>query len=513
MATIGNDTINGTSGNDNINGLAGDDWIDGLAGNDTLNGAEGNDTLAGGLGNDVLFGGVGQDVLVGGQGDDYYVVDNDNDIVFENTNAGTDTVESSISYTLGANVEKLLLTGSANWGLGNELNNDITGNAIGNILNGEGGADTLRGKGGNDLYIVDNVGDVVVEAAGEGTDSISSAVSFSLYNALNVENLTIQGSAGYALGNGLNNKINGNFGNNILNGEEGADTMAGSYGDDLYIVDNTGDVVIENAGEGIDSISSAVSFSLYNALNVENLSIQGTGGYAQGNTLNNKINGNFGNNLINGEEGADTMAGSTGDDLYIVDNVGDVVVEAAGEGNDSISSTVGFDLANAANVERLSLQGTGSGFGNALNNTINGSSSNNILDGRGGNDTITGGYGADLYVASGAFGSDTYVENVATATDVDKLLFDTASYNELWFKQVGNNLEVSQVGTANKVTVQNWFAGASNQIELAYDSGVTHQLQASKVAGLVSALSAFSPQNLSGNATLIAARDAAWTTI
>jgi len=95
-----------------------------------LSGTSGNDSLTGTSGNDTLDGGLGADTLVGGAGDDVYVVDNVGDVVTEAASMGTDTVLSSISWTLGANLENLTLTGTAKInGSGNSLNNVIKGNA------------------------------------------------------------------------------------------------------------------------------------------------------------------------------------------------------------------------------------------------------------------------------------------------------------------------------------------------------------------------------------------------
>lgn len=122
----------------------------GEAGADSLHGGQGHDTLYGGIGNDTLIGGLGNDVLNGGQGNDRYVVDG-GDIVTERADQGVDTVISAGIWTLGANVENLILTGFASVnGWGNALDNAIEGNAGNNLLSGGRGNDMLHGNLGND---------------------------------------------------------------------------------------------------------------------------------------------------------------------------------------------------------------------------------------------------------------------------------------------------------------------------------------------------------------------------
>ncbi|MFO5473648.1 MAG: choice-of-anchor I family protein, partial [Dolichospermum sp.] len=168
--------IVGTASNNNLVGTAGNDYIDGKAGNDTLNG------------------GAGVDILIGGTGNDTYIVDTSTDTIIENLNNGTDNVISSVTYTLGNNLENLTLNGTtAINGTGNSLNNTITGNTANNILDGGLGTDTLIGGVGNDTYIMDSTTDTITDSA--GIDTIQSSVNLSLVNYGTIENLNLTGTA------------------------------------------------------------------------------------------------------------------------------------------------------------------------------------------------------------------------------------------------------------------------------------------------------------------------------
>jgi serralysin len=225
---------------ENAKGGSGHDSFIGNAANNKLEGNGGNDLIASGLGDDTLDGGTGSDEMLGGGGDDIYVVGEAGDIVTELANEGTDTVRSSIDYRLGANVENLVLTGTAVSGTGNELGNLLTGNAEANKLDGGVGADTMAGGTGDDSYIVDAAGDTIVELAGEGLDTVFSSVSHAL--AANVENLVLTGSAVTGTGNGLNNVLTGNAASNRLDGGAGADRLIGGDGVD-YMTGGAGNDV------------------------------------------------------------------------------------------------------------------------------------------------------------------------------------------------------------------------------------------------------------------------------
>ena len=360
-----------------------------LVGTANLNGT-GNglaNVLTGNAGNNRLDGAAGADSMAGGLGDDTYVVDSVSDLVIEAVDAGVDTVRSSVTYTLVANVENLELTGAV------AING--TGNALDNWLTGNIAVNTLSGGLGNDTYVIDSLADAVVEAAGEGTDTVRASIDYTL--GANLENLVLTGMANLTgTGNGLANVLTGNAGNNLLDGGAGADTMAGGLGDDTYVM-GVSDVVIEEAGEGVDTVRSSISYTL--TANVENLVLTGIATInGTGNGLANALTGNDGINVLDGGAGADTMAGGLGNDSYVVDDAGDVVIEAADEGSDTVRASVSYTL--GANVEKLTLQGTAhlNGTGNALVNTLTGNAGNNLLDGGLGADTMIGGLGNDTYV-------------------------------------------------------------------------------------------------------------------
>ena len=377
-----------------------------------LIGDAGDDTLTGGSGSDVLNGGSGSDALAGGAGDDIYFVDS-SDILTELDGGGRDTVNVTGSYTLGnRHLENAVLTGSAAANLtGNSAGNSLTGNGADNTLNGGRGADTLAGGAGSDTYIVDDSGDLVIEIANAGADSVLSQVSFVLGS--HVEDLQLTGSAAInGTGNTLANLLVGNAAANRLVAGEGADTLIGGAGDDSYVVD-AADQIFETASEGRDRVETAASWVLGEHL--EDLALTDSGHVnGTGNELANLILGNGGNNVLDGKAGADTMDGGSGNDTYLVDNAGDLASDS-GSGTDRVRSAVSHTLGNG--IENLTLLGTSnlSASGNTLDNTITGNTGNNTLAGGQGYDTLNGGGGNDDLTSTdgddrllGGLGNDTY---------------------------------------------------------------------------------------------------------
>ena len=377
-------------------------------------GGSGNDTLVGNYAANSLDGGAGADSMAGGKGDDTYFVDNVFDTIVELANEGVDIVKAAIDWVLGTNLETLFITGSALSATGNSSANIIYGNADANVINGMAGADHLYGFDGNDTYVVDNVGDVVDETGGSGTDTVQSLVSFDLSATLGaVENLTLTGTLAInGTGNALVNVITGNSAANILDGGAGADSMTGGAGNDTYFVDDAGDVISEALGGGTDLVKASIAYSLAGS-NLENLTLTGSASIdGTGNGLANILTGNSGDNRLDGGAGIDTLTGGLGNDSYVVDVSTDKVIELAGQGTDTIETSLAtYSLAALSAVENLTYDNgvaadaNFTGTGNALANIIMGGSGNDILNGGAGADILAGGAGDDSFVFSTALGS------------------------------------------------------------------------------------------------------------
>ena len=379
--------IIGTTGND-----SGSAALHGTDDADLIEGLQGRDDLYGGAGNDVLDGGQGIDTMYGGTGDDTYYVDNQADIVIELAGEGRDIVYSSVAYAIGANIEKLTLTGTGNIAAtGNALNNILTGNSGNNKLSGGAGNDGLAGGAGNDTldggkgadvmkgglgddrYYVDNVLDTVTEYAGQGTDTVLTSGSYTL--GANLENLVLTGTGDrFGTGNAADNVMTGNVGNNTLHGLDGndtldggkgADTLIGGNGDDTYYVDNAGDTVVEYSGQGTDSVFSSVNFTLDGG--IENLALTGTGNVnGTGNGANNHLTGNAGDNVLEGGLGNDIIDGGQGFD--VASYAGSAHGVQVNLGISGAQDTHGAGLDTLLSVEGL----TGSDYADVLHGTERG---------------------------------------------------------------------------------------------------------------------------------------------
>ena len=365
LANAGSDSVRSSvtyalSGNLEVLILTGTAAIGGTGNalSNTLTGNGAANLLRGLAGHDTLDGGLGADTLEGGTGNDTYLLDQAGDRVIELANAGTDTVRTAFGYTLGTDVEALVLLGTATIdGSGNALANTLTGNGAANRLSGNAGNDTLSGLAGNDrldggtgvdrliggdgddTYIVDDAADQIVELANLGIDRVYASISFQL--ADHVEQLLLTGTGAInGFGNALGNTITGNVAANRLAGGDGNDTLLGGAGND-------------------------------------------------------RLSGNAGNDRLTGEAGADLMEGGAGNDTYDVDDVGDQVLELADDGVDLVRASLSYTL--AAEVETLVLTGTAAidGIGNGTDNSLTGNAAANRLAGGAGNDRLAGMGGDD----------------------------------------------------------------------------------------------------------------------
>ncbi|CAN5384078.1 hypothetical protein BH10PSE6_BH10PSE6_10610 [soil metagenome] len=477
-------TLTGNERDNDLLGSHGNDTLNGGDGYDTLNGGDGRDRLNGDAGNDQLIGGRGTDEMAGGTGNDTYFVDDHLDELIEIFGEGNDTVYAAVSYALaaGQEIETLRVDVSVTAGLaltGNEFINTLIGSVGNDTLNGGGGVDVMQGGAGDDTCYVDNAGDQVTEAPGWGHDTVFTSVSYTLAAGQEIETLRVDGAAGLILtGNAFDNLLVGGVGNDTLNGGAGNDIMAGGAANDTYYVDNPGDRVIEDVGEGNDTVFTSVSYTLAAGQEIETLRIMGTvtagliltgnefGNLLLGGVGNDTLTGLDGNDRLEGKAGTDTMIGGTGNDAYVVDNAGDVVTELANQGTDAVKTTLS-SYALGADVEMLAFIGTGnfSGTGNGLANiltggagddTLTGLDGNDRLDGKAGADTMIGGTGNDAYVVDNAGdvvtelaneGTDaikTTLSSYALGADVEMLAFIGAGD----FAGTGNTLDNVIVGGA-----------------------------------------------------------------
>ncbi|MBN3815962.1 calcium-binding protein [Paraburkholderia sp. Se-20369] len=555
----GDDRLFGQVGNDILYGGAGDDLLVGFTGdnetkktlgpgesdNDYLYGGEGRDTLLGGLGDDYLDGGAGADHMEGGEGNDTYIVNSVNDVILEYANEGYDTVISSANYILDANLEELRLVEGFNInGTGNALDNRIVGNSADNILDGVTGADTMIGGKGNDTYYVDNVGDRVVELAGEGVDTVQSKISYALGEHVENLNLLDFGKPEKGLVDGVAVHVYGYPKANELDYMQGdaVPTFQGTCAltSIANLLTQTGTPTTEG-----DVVRRAIDNQWAVTSPAATDYQRGGSNYVQQQALLKSYG--IANNLLAGyderavanlirsgrgvilalnsgrlwEDGAYLDGGGVN---HVVTVTGAVYGEADGElkgfyiadsGRRRISDMTRYigiqELRSAANVpnayaiytaEALKLWNEDiDGTGNELDNTIIGNRGNNVLDGGAGNDILVGGLGNDTYRFGRGSGRDVIQDDDETLGNSDVIRVGAGvSADQLWFRHVGDDLEISILGTSNTATVRDWYLGSRYQVEqIRVDDGRT--LVNGDVERLVQAMAVWSPP-ASGAVTL-----------
>ena len=346
---------------------------DTLMGNDITNqllGGEGNDVIEGQGGDDVLDGGEGADTLEGGTGNDTYIVDQHQDETIETLNTpmgGVDTVEVWMSEFFS---QRTLDDGLENLTLVN------TGQPINSYGHGEG-----------------NAQDNVIRYRDEGDND---PIQLFFYGREGADQLFGDKANDVLRGNEDNDVLDGNGGDDMLDGGTGIDQMTGGTGNDRYIVDTMDDVLIEQAGEGIDTVFASVDWVLGNHL--ENLELNGEAISGYGNGLDNEMKGNGLNNILLGNGGDDTIEGHGGHDK-IRGNQGNDLIEG-GAGRDTIHGDEGHDIISGgddndvimgdAGIDRLS--------GNEGADQLFGASIASVEPGFGERDVLTGGAGSDRFI-------------------------------------------------------------------------------------------------------------------
>lgn len=378
------------------------DFLEGYTGRDGMVGRAGDDWLSGLAGDDFIKGGAGSDTLFGDEGND--------------------------------------------------------------VLDGEVGQDELFGGAGNDVYMfrVGSGHDVIINDDASGIDRIRCDQSIApdqlvfvrYYDRLEIhinnqpnDTMTIQGffnsdSAEVDLiefANGSKLVISGDVlpqplyqyadaEGSLLEGHAGVDKMIGRTGADVFFAQDGDDVI--NGASG-----------------------------------NDEIYGGAGNDQLIGGMGNDYLAGGVGNDQYYVNSKFDQIVEYAGEGVDEVFSSVTYTLSDE--VEHLTLTGSAlSATGNLLGNKLTGNQQDNVFDGKRGNDVLVGGLGNDTYRFARGYGKDTVVESDTSANQADQVVFlSNIKADQLWFKQVQQDLEVTVIGSTDRVVIKNWYAGSHTHVE------------------------------------------------
>ena len=294
------------------------------------------------------------------------------------------------------------------------------------ILDGRGGADYLVGGPGDDTYYIYSaagaslsseepqslitVTGLVIEQPGEGVDTIYSHIDYTL--PANVEVLNLIGSALKGTIKSGEGWIYGNPGNNTFESRGAVGHLLGGTGNDAYFVDNPLTAIVENAGEGSDTVYAYGDFTL--PTNVEVLNLKGAAIRSTISSGEGWSSGNVGNNIFDARGAIGHLSGLAGNDVYYLDKVSTTVVEAANAGIDTVYAYCDYTL--PANVEVLNLKGAAiRGTISAGEGWIYGNANDNILDARGALGHLYGGAGDDTYYVGGA--TTTVLENVNEGID------------------------------------------------------------------------------------------------
>ncbi len=496
-------------------------------------------TLTGNAQNNTLQGAAGADTLYGGAGNDSYYVERQSDLVIETSaGGGIDTVYlTALAYTLPAYVEKGRILSESTAGLtGNSLNNVLLAGDGNNRLDGAGGTDTADyryanagvrlslavtgaqtsgGSGSDTLLHIENLSGSAfndrlsgnaganVLTGGDGADTLLGADGADRLNGGEGADMLAGGSG--------RDRLQGDAGDDTLDGGSGADTMIGGADDDVYYVDDAGDTLTELSGGGTDTVySTLASYTLENEMENGLVSSGGTATLI-GNALNNwlsvgtgaasldgangddTLDGGTGADTLDGGNGADTMTGGAGDDVYYLDDAGDLITELTGGGTDTVYSarssyTLGSEIENGVVASSTTADITG----NALDNVLRSGAGDNVLDGDAGSDTAS--YetaSAGVTVALAGEVALRYLFNDAAATSYSNPGADAAFAlpaelgNAAWTARDGglNGSGLVGQGAAGKaVAATGWNDGDGNAFQFTLTVASGYQLDLSEIS-------------------------------
>jgi len=539
----------GNDGNDTLYG--GDttsDRLFGGSGDDRLYSGAGNDTLDGGTGNDYLDGGAGNDTYVFRRGNGFDTInayDNTagriDTLVMEGLNPGDIQLEKrgnvlvlidKVSgdgafiqdFYVGASyqLDQVVFADGTVWNRATLLAQvvDVIGGSDNDTLNGRyGGPNALYGKDGNDTLLGGDGAEEADRLYGENGDDrlYGGAGNDYLDGGAGNDTYVFRRGSGYDAISAYDSTA-GRIETLVMEGLNPGDIRLEKRGNVLVLIDK-----VSGAGAFIQDIYSGPAYQLdqvvfadgtvWNratllAQVVDVIGGSGNDSLSGRNGGPNALYGKDGNDTLYGGDGADRLDGENGDDrLYggagndvLIGGIGNNVLDG-GSGADEVSyaaATASVSLANTAaqitgGAGTDTLVGIENLTGSQFNDTLTGSALANVLGGGAGNDTLSGGLGNDTYRFARGGGADLVIDSDATAGNTDLAQFAAGiAADQLWFSHLGNDLQVSLIGTPDTLTIQNWYAGAASHVEQ-FRTADNKLLLDSQVEALVQAMAAFAP--------------------
>jgi len=526
-------TLNPQEMNNSITGKTGDDVIYGEGGNDTIDGGAGNDLLNGGAGDDIVIGGTGDDIYLFGLGSDQDTVNS-----YDTTIGKVDVVQFDYGVTpdevrVSRSGDNLVLTII---GTGDTLiiqnyleNNGATPFSVEQIeFRGDGTVwdfATVRAKLGNNQapHLQVALADQMA-VTGENFSYMMNPDTF-----VDPDGDRLAYSATLIDGSSLPAWLSFDAATGTISGTPDASGKLSV----MITAKDTGDLT---AADIFDIDISSPDIDITGTSGADKLTGGSGNDTLNGLAGNDVLHGNAGNDWLDGGSGIDFMAGGAGDDTYLADGFWDRVVENANGGGDTvIASIISYTLGD--NLENLTLSGASAiiGIGNSAANQITGSAASNIIWGRAGDDMLSGnggadtligdigddaldggmgkdlligGAGNDVYFFGRGYGKDVVVENDSTAGVLDTVKFlSDINPQQIWFQRGGNNLEVSIIGTHDKLVIKDWYLSPGAHVEQFKTTGGLMLLD-SQVDSLVTAMAGFEPPEM-GQTTLPSGYDAA----